>query len=394
MKKLLTLNAGSSSIKFAIFNIVDGNLIEEPRIRGNLSDLDSRPTFSAAGLDNQQNLLIQPVGVEDHDTAWDFLLGWLEEALCGTELYGVGHRVVHGGADYSAPVKLNEKTVERLAALRSLAPGHQPHNLAGIAATTRSCPLTRQVACFDTAFHRTQPYVEKMFAIPREFYRDGIMRYGFHGLSYEYIASELASVLGDYPQRRVIVAHLGAGASMCAMLDGKSVATTMGFTALDGLPMATRCGSIDPGAILHMIQEKGMSADAVARCLHKESGLLGISGVSGDMRALQASEAPEAKEAIDYFVRRVVREIGSLAAVMGGVDALVFTAGVGENASYIRERVLDDSAWLGFEVDKTSNDAGDARVTLAASKPSAWVIPTNEELMIARHTFRLTTSSG
>ena len=391
MKKLLTLNAGSSSIKFAVFDILSDVLIEEPGVWGNLSDVDSHPVFSAMGPDTQiDRTKFRPEGVADHNTAWEFLLGWLEEALNGAELVGAGHRIVHGGSDFSEPVELNEETVRRLSALTPLAPGHQPHNLAGVTAITHRYPLARQVACFDTAFHRTQPRIEEIFAIPRKFYDEGVMRYGFHGLSYEYIASALNGVLGDYPQERVIVAHLGAGASMCAMINGKSVATTMGFTALDGLPMATRCGAIDPGVVLHMFQEKRMSPDAVAKCLYKASGLLGLSGVSGDMRALQASGTSEAKEAIDFFVRRVVREIGSLTAAMGGVDALVFTAGVGENASYIRKRILEESNWLGFVIDKDANDAGDARLTHAKSTPSAWVIPTNEELMIARHTFRLT----
>jgi acetate kinase len=390
MKKLLTLNAGSSSIKFGIFDTRDNKLIEEPQIRGNLSDLDGKATFAAAGPDVRTGSVnFQPDLVSDHETAWKFLLGWLEEALNGAEVIGAGHRIVHGGPKYSAPVKLTEETVRQLAAFTSLAPGHQPHNLAGVMAIARCCPLAKQVACFDTAFHRTQPRIEEMFALPRNLREDGVIRYGFHGLSYEYIAAALGDVLGEYPQRRVIAAHLGAGASMCAIADGKSVATTMGFTALDGLPMATRCGSLDPGVVLHLIHEKRMSVDEVANCLYKESGLLGLSGVSGDMRLLQASESPDAGEAIDFFVRRVVREIGSLAAAMGGFDALVFTAGVGEHSASIRERILTESAWLGFALDEDANRADETRITLAESTPSAWVIPTNEELMIARHTFRL-----
>lgn len=391
MKKLLTLNAGSSSIKFALFDIRDDLLIEDPGVRGNLSDIDGQPTFSAMGPDARiGRVKFYPEIVSNHETAWEFLLGWLEDALNGAEVVGAGHRIVHGGPDYSSPALLNEEAVRRLSALTPLAPGHQPHNLAGVTAVARYWPLTKQVACFDTAFHRTQPYIEEVFAIPRKFYDEGVMRYGFHGLSYEYIAGALPTVLGGYPQQRVIAAHLGAGASMCAMIDGKSVATSMGFTALDGLPMATRCGSIDPGVVLHLIQEKKMSPDAVVRCLYKESGLFGLSGVSGDMRALLASEAPEAEEAMDYFVHRVVREIGSLAAAMGGVDALVFTAGIGENAPLVRKQILDKSAWLGFTMDKDANDVGGPRLTQAENMPSAWVIPTNEELMIARHTFRLT----
>ncbi len=390
MSKLLTLNAGSSSIKFAIFDTERGRLIEEPSVRGSLSDLDGNATFSVSGSAVPDGgVTLQPEVVRDHETAWTFLLGWLDEALNGAEVIGAGHRVVHGGADYAAPVLLDNETMRRLGALTPLAPGHQPHNLAGVAAMTVLCPLSKQAACFDTAFHRTQPLIEQIFAIPRKFMDGGVIRYGFHGLSYEYIADALADALGNYPKDRVIVAHLGAGASMCALADGKSVATTMGFTALDGLPMATRCGALDPGVVLHLLQEKKMRAEDIEDCLYNESGLLGLSGLSGDIRALLASTETEADEAIAHFVRRIVREMGSLAAAMGGVDAIVFTAGVGENAAYIRDQVLRGCAWLGFSLDEDANHAGGPRLTTAESAPSAWVIPTNEELMIARHTFRL-----
>ncbi len=395
MQKLLTLNAGSTSIKFAIFDIGPGGLVEDPSVLGSFADLDDSPVFAATGPGLRNTVSsVRPEGVSDHATAWDFLLGWLEEALNGAEVVGAGHRIVHGGPDFSAPVRLNEATLRRLAALSPLAPGHQPHNLAGVAAIARCCPLARQVACFDTAFHRTQPKVEETFAIPRALTRDGVIRYGFHGLSYEYIAGSLESVLGDFRRKRVIVAHLGAGASMCALVDGKSVATTMGFTALDGLPMATRCGSIDPGVVLHLLQERQMSVADVEKVLYRESGLLGLSGVSGDMRVLQSSDAPQAAEAIDYFVYRVVREVGSLAAAMGGVDALVFTAGVGENAPAIREKIVNQLSWLGFALDEDANLAGASQITLAERTPSAWMIPTNEELMIARHAYRLTASAA
>lgn len=390
MSKLLTLNAGSSSIKFAIFDTERGRLVEEPSARGSLSDLDGDATFSAGGTTVPDGgVTFQPEVVRDHETAWTFLLGWLDEALNGAEVIGAGHRVVHGGPDYAAPVLLDDEVISRFAALTPLAPSHQPHNLAGVEAMTVLCPLSKQTACFDTAFHRTQPLIEQMFAIPRKFMDEGVIRYGFHGLSYEYIADALADALGNYPKDRVIVAHLGAGASMCAIADGKSIATTMGFTALDGLPMATRCGALDPGVVLHLLQEKKMRAEDVADCLYNESGLLGLSGLSGDIRALLASAEKEADEAIAHFVRRIVREIGSLAAAMGGVDAIVFTAGVGENAAYIRDQVLRGCAWLGFSLDEDANHAGGPRLTTAESAPSAWVIPTNEELMIARHTFRL-----
>lgn len=394
MQKILTLNAGSSSIKVAVFDVEAGRLIEEPCLRGNLNDIDGIPSFAASDSRGGRGTeTLRPNGICDHETAWDFLIGWLEEAMTGAEVTGAGHRVVHGGPDFSAPVRLNEEIMRRLTALTPLAPGHQPHNLAGVTAIAHCCPIARQVACFDTAFHRSQPRIEQIFALPRKFSEDGIIRYGFHGLSYQYIAGALAGVLEGYPRKRVIVAHLGAGASMCAMVDGKSVATTMGFTALDGLPMATRCGAIDPGVVLHLMEEKKMSATEVADCLYKESGLRGLSDISGDMRVLEASEAPEAAEAIDYFVRRAAREIGSLAAAMGGVDALVFTAGVGENSCYIRERILSESAWLGFLLDKDANRESRTRLTVEESTPSAWVIPTNEELMIARQVYELTRNS-
>lgn len=391
MQKILTLNAGSSSIKVAVFDVEDGRLIEEPSVRADLRDIEGEPTFTVSGAQAGAALETSRLrDVSDHHAAWEHIVSWLASMMTGADVIGAGHRIVHGGPDFSAPVRLDEDVLQSLTALTPLAPGHQPHNLAGITAIAHCCPLTRQVACFDTAFHRTQPRIEAMFAIPHEFLEQGIIRFGFHGLSYEYIAETLPEVLGDYPRKRVIVAHLGAGASMCAMVDGKSVATTMGFTALDGLPMATRCGSIDPGVVLHLINELHMSAADVADCLYKKSGLLGLSGISGDMRILEDSDALEAAEAIDYFVRRGVREIGSLAAAMGGVDALIFTAGIGENSRYIRERILKESAWLGFELDETANNACETRITNEKSTPSAWVIPTNEELMIARQTYRLT----
>lgn len=391
MEKILILNAGSSSIKFALFDVDGGRLVDEPVIQGSISDLDSKPTFKASGLQVPEGIeATQPQGVRDHRSAWNFLVGWLVGVLGDDALKAVGHRIVHGGPDFSAPTILDEETVAHLTELTPLAPGHQPHNLAGVEVVERRWSAVPQIACFDTAFHRTQPRIEEIFALPRKLLDDGVIRYGFHGLSYEYVAGVLSEVMDDYPRRRVIVAHLGAGASMCAMVDGKSVTTTMGFTALEGLPMATRCGSVDPGVILHLIENKNMSAAEVADCLYTESGLLGLSGVSGDMRALQNSKAPEAAEAIDFFVRRVVREIGSLAAAMGGVDALVFTAGIGENSPFIREQVIRGSAWLGFALDEDANRLGEARLTIAESVPSAWTIPTNEELMIARHTFCLT----
>jgi acetate kinase len=312
--------------------------------------------------------------------------GWLREHFGDrSSLLGVGHRVVHGGVDYAAPVRVDPAVLAKLEALCPLAPLHQPHNLAGIRAVAAVQPDLPQVACFDTAFHRGHPELADWFALPRRFYDEGIRRYGFHGLSYEYIASVLPEVAPEIAKGRVVVAHLGSGASMCALTAGRSIDSTMGFTALDGLPMGTRCGALDPGVVFYMLREMKLGAEEAERLLYTKCGLLGVSGVSNDMRALraQAPTNPDARRAIDLFVYRITREIGSLIAALGGVDGLVFTAGIGENDVATRSEVLAALAWAGFRLDEDANGRGGPQVT-SGPGPKAWVIPTNEELVIAR----------
>jgi acetate kinase len=305
------------------------------------------------------------------------------------KLIGVGHRVVHGGMQYTQPVRADAAVLAALDRFVPLAPLHQPHNLAAIRAVLHRSPDVPQVACFDTAFHRTNPEIAQMFALPYELHEAGVRRYGFHGLSYEYIASVLPQFDTKAAQGRTIVLHLGNGASMCALAGARSVASTMGFTAVDGLPMGTRTGNLDPGVVLYLMDERGMDARAVEKLLYQQSGLLGVSGVASDMRTLLASQEARAKLAVDLFVYRIGRELGSLAAALGGLDAIVFTAGVGENSAEIRARVCQTAAWLGVELDAAANAAGGPRISTAASRVTALAIPTNEELMIARHTERL-----
>jgi acetate kinase len=324
--------------------------------------------------------------------------GWLREHFGDrSSLRGVGHRVVHGGVDYAAPVRVDPAVLAKLEALCPLAPLHQPHNLAGIRAVAAVQPDLPQVACFDTAFHRGHPELADWFALPRRFYDEGIRRYGFHGLSYEYIASVLPEVAPEIAKGRVVVAHLGSGASMCALTAGRSIDSTMGFTALDGLPMGTRCGALDPGVVLHLNRAYGMSADAIERMLYHECGLKGVSGISNDMRTLLASDDPRARHAIDLFVWRICRELGALAAVQGGIDGLVFTAGIGERSAEIRERVCERAAWLGIELDPAANARGGPRISADGSRVAVYAIPTDEEQMIARHTLavlRLAPTAG
>jgi acetate kinase len=328
-----------------------------------------------------------------HDGAIQHLFRWADEEkkkLGDARLAAVGHRVGHGGLKYFEPVRIDAGVLAYLEQLIPLVPLHQPHNLAAIRALEKRRPDLPQVACFDTAFHRSQPEVAQAYALPRAYTEKGVRRYGFHGISYEYIASELPRYDSRAAASRVIVAHLGNGSSLCAMKAGRSVATTMGFSSLDGLPMGTRCGSLDPGVILLLLDHLHLDARAIEALLYKESGLLGVSGISSDMRALLASADPRAAEAVDLYVYRIGRELGSLAAALGGLDALVFTAGIGEHAAAIRSRVCRDAAWLGLELDEAANQAGGPRISRSESRIAAWVIPTNEELMIARHTQRLT----
>ncbi|MGH8736480.1 MAG: acetate/propionate family kinase [Burkholderiales bacterium] len=383
---LLVLNAGSSSVKFSLFALEGA----APRLElnGQIEGLPGAPYFTAPGAQRRWD------GPLAHEQAIDFLLEWIEQRMDGRRLAAVGHRVVHGGTRYVAPVLVDAQVLAQLEALVPLAPLHQPHNLAAIRRLAALRPGLAQVACFDTAFHRGQTHVAQAYALPPEITLEGVRRYGFHGLSYEYIAQALPLHDARAAAGRTVVAHLGNGASMCALRAGASVAGTMGFTALEGLPMGTRCGSLDPGVLLWLMDQKRMNARAIEDLLYHRSGLLGVSGVSSDMRELLASGAPGAREAIGLFVYRIGRELGSLAAALGGLDALVFTAGIGEHAAPVRARVCRDAAWLGLELDESANAAGGPRISSAASKVSAWVIPTDEELMIARHTARVALCPG
>jgi acetate kinase len=382
----LVLNAGSSSLKFCVFRR-PGGAAWQVEARGQIEGIGTAPRLSVKRADGtkRHDEKLDP-SVRDGRAAIDTLATWLRSHYQGGKIVGVGHRVVHGGPRYSGPVVVTRPIVAELKELTPLAPLHQPHNLAPIEAIFERIPDAPQVAVFDTSFHRGHSPVATLVPLPRELCEGGVERYGFHGISYEYIASVLPEVAPDVADGRVIVAHLGSGASLCAMKGRKSVDTTMGFTAVDGLCMGTRPGALDPGIVLYLFQKLGMSVKQVEEVLYKKSGLLGISGISNDMRDLLGKEAPAARLAVDYFVFRAAKEIGALAAVLGGLDALVFTAGIGENSAEVRKRIAEASAWLGIELDAAANAANGPRITTPRSKVSAWVIPTNEELMIARHT--------
>lgn len=393
---ILTLNAGSSSIKFALF-AVDTDIPQQPELVGQIDGIGAAGQAAhikikdAAGqvLDDSDLDLDVP-GKTAHQAALRLLVDRLHGHEAGWRIAGVGHRVVHGAQQFSQPVVLDAAMVDALRGFIPLAPLHQPHNLAGIDALGAALPGVPQVACFDTAFHRSQPELAQLFALPRAITAEGVRRYGFHGLSYEYIAEALPGVIGESRARgRVIVAHLGNGASMCAMHGLKSQASTMGFTAVDGLMMGTRTGNLDPGVLLYLMDYRRMDAAALTRLLYKESGLLGVSGISQDMRILLESRAPEAREAVDLFCYRIVREIGSLAAALGGLDALVFTGGIGERGAAIREMVCGQLGWLGASLDRDANAANSSRISAQESRIDLCVIPTNEEWIIARHAARL-----
>jgi acetate kinase len=387
---ILVLNAGSSSIKFSLFAVNPRGQDLALRHRGAIDGIGSDPRFVVGDADGRRvvdhALAGRRVGTGDHEGVLPVLHEWIAGHTDHLRVAAVGHRVVHGGEQFAEPVLVDDAILDQLDKLAPMAPLHQPHNLAPIRIIGRIAPEVPQVACFDTAFHRTQPPVSQLYALPRDLSATGVKRYGFHGLSYDYIASVLPGIAGDAGRGRVVAAHLGNGSSMCAMRAGKSVATTMGFTALDGLPMGTRSGAIDPGVILYLLTERGMSVGEVTDLLYRRSGLLGVSGISHDMRTLLASDAPEAAEAIELFVHRISRELGSLVAALAGIDALVFTAGIGEHAAPVRARVCENAAWLGIRLDPVANVDGGPRISTADSPVSAWVIPTNEELMIARHT--------
>jgi acetate kinase len=387
---VLVVNAGSSSIKFQLFERLPGDELEL-EFKGQMEGIGTRPHLIAK--DAQGNVLVddsyartQVASVAD---ALDQLENWLEGQLKGVLPEAIGHRVVHGGPEFSAPILIDDAVLAKLEKLVPLAPLHQPNNLAPIREIRQRYPSVPQVACFDTAFHRGHPEVADRFAIPDHYYRDGIRRYGFHGLSYEYVAQRLTQIDPALAAGRVVACHLGSGASMCAIQAGRSVDSTMGFTAVDGLPMGTRTGQLDPGVVLYLLQDKGFDAKRIERFLYNEGGLKGLSGISNDVRDLLASDTAGARLALDYFVYRIVREAGGLAAAMGGIDGIVFTAGVGEHSPEIRSRVIERLAWLGLELDGEANAASERLISTAASRVRAYIVRTNEELMIARHTLHL-----
>ncbi|MCV6584067.1 MAG: acetate/propionate family kinase [Marinibacterium sp.] len=379
----ITINAGSSSLKFGMFSTT-GEIAE--LAVGLVENIGAAPrlrvSFGAGGDRVTQDL--SGYQAADHQGALQTALALLRDRIPDAQVRAVGHRIVHGGAAHAAPVQITAPMLDTLRALSPFAPLHQPHNIAGVEAAMALFPDALQVACFDTAFHRTHPKVNDMFALPRAYYDKGVRRYGFHGLSYDYISGELARIAPLLHAGRVVVAHLGNGASMCGMLGGRSVASTMGFTALDGLPMGTRTGQIDPGVTFYLVEQEGKTLDEVRDLYYKRSGLLGLSGLSNDMRTLEAADTPEAAEAIDYFVFRIRRELGALAAALGGLDAVVFCGGIGENSRLIRERVCAGMDWIGIELDRARNADNDMVISTPLSRVRVMVIPTNEELVIAR----------
>jgi acetate kinase len=389
MDTILVVNAGSSSVKFQIFS-VEGEGRLQRQIKGQMDGIGSRPRLRASGA-NGDALADRAYPIEsvpDVSAALGIAGSWLRDELRISPI-AVGHRVVHGGPIYDRPVLIDHGVVTRLERFVGLAPLHQPYNLTPIRSLLANLPNLPQVACFDTAFHRTHDAVADHYAIPHQLYAEGVRRYGFHGLSYEYIAKTLPQIAPDIAKGRVIVAHLGSGASMCALKQGRSVESTMGFTALDGLPMGTRPGQIDPGVVLYLLTEKGMSASNVQNFLYRDCGLKGLSGISNDMRELEASADPNAKLAVDYFVYRIGLNAGMLAAALQGLDAFVFTAGIGENSARIRASIVDQLGWLGLALDPAENSRHARLISRSDSRIPVYVVPTDEELMIAQHTLSL-----
>ncbi|MFN8830000.1 MAG: acetate/propionate family kinase [Labrys sp. (in: a-proteobacteria)] len=377
---ILTLNAGSSSLKFSVFRQTG----DSPLATGLVDRIGSGGILRLRGPDGADLPAKGHLDFANHAAALDSALACLRNALPSLSIEAVGHRVVHGGPDLSEPVVIDEAAMTYLAGLEPFAPLHQPHNLAGIRASLAAFPAALQVACFDTAFHRGHPFVHDVFALPRSFYDKGIRRYGFHGLSYSYVVGELARLYPHLSAGRIVIAHLGNGASMCAVDGGRSIATTMGFSPLDGLPMGTRCGQIDPGVILHLLEREKMTPAEIGDLLYRRSGFLGLSGVSNDMRTLEASDLPAARETIDVFVSRIQRELGSLAAALGGLDAFVFCGGIGENSTTVRGRVCERLGWLGIHLDAQRNAANATKITADTATTPVLVIPTNEEIVLAR----------
>jgi len=380
---ILTLNAGSSSLKFALYKGAD-----ETILRGVVEGVGQAPHISLTAP-HVRRLDPPDLAGSSYEAVLDTLLQWLNAHLDGDVIGAVGHRIVHGGQRFVAPVRIDDAILAELDGLMPLAPLHQPHNLAAVHAIARAQPVLPQVGCFDTAFHRTMPAVATRLALPRALGDAELRRYGFHGLSYEFIAGRLRQVAPALARGRVIVAHLGSGASLCAMRDGRSVETTMGFSTLDGLVMGTRPGCLDAGAVLYLMQSRGMTAKAVEDLLYHQSGLLGVSGISGDMRELAASARPEAREAIELFTYHLAGEVGRLATALGGLDGLVFTAGIGEHDAALRAGVCRRLAWLGVVPDPAANEGGHGRISTDASATEVWIVPTDEEAMIARHTHAL-----
>lgn len=380
---IIVINAGSSSIKFAIF-AADGSRYSAVLYRGQISGIgNEKAQFSVQGDSHS-------LPIHDHQGALRVLLDWLDAHDDDLRVLAVGHRIVHGGSHHIRPALIDEAVMADLEALVPLAPLHQPHNLSAIRALQQLHPGLTQVACFDTAFHHTIPEVAHTFALPKSLYEEGVRRYGFHGLSYEYIMNVLPQHSATEADGRIVIAHLGQGASLCAIRNRQSVATTMTFTPLDGLPMGTRCGSIDPAVVLYLFREKNMTVDAISDLLHHQSGLAGLSGISGDMKTLLGSDRADARKAVDIFVYHICRELGSLAAALGGLDTLIFTAGIGERAVVIRDKVCRGAAWLGIDIDPDANDNNAAQISSAKSAVSVRVIPTNEEQIIAYHTYTFT----
>jgi acetate kinase len=389
MDTILVVNAGSSSVKFQVFS-VEGEGQLRRQIRGQMDGIGSRPRLRASDANGDPLAdRVYPIeAIADIPAAMSVAGEWLRDELRINPM-AVGHRVVHGGPDYDRPVLIDHGVVARLERFIALAPLHQPHNLAPIRSLLTNFPTLPQVACFDTAFHRTHDAVADYYAIPHQLHAEGVRRYGFHGLSYEYVAKTLPQIAPEIAKDRVIVAHLGSGASMCALKKGRSAESTMGFTALDGLPMGTRPGQIDPGVVLYLISEKGMSASNAQNFLYRDCGLKGLSGISNDMRELEASEDPKAKMALDYFVYRIGLNAGMLAAALQGLDAFVFTAGIGENSVRIRARIADQLAWLGVTLDPAENSRHARLISRSDSRIPVYVVPTDEEQMIAQHTLSL-----
>jgi acetate kinase len=386
-KIVLTLNAGSSSLKFAAFSLIEGgepSQVASGQIEG-IGATAKGGVTTAAG-EKSDLTFDASSGPVDHEAAIAGILGWLKKAGYDASVTAVGHRVVHGGPDLVEPKLVDDSVIATLKRLIPLAPLHEPHNIAGIEAAMKAFPSIPQVACFDTAFHRSHPFIDDTFALPRSYYDEGVRRYGFHGLSYEFITRSLRKIAPQIAREDVVIAHLGNGASMCAVRDGRAVASTMSFTALDGLPMGTRCGQLDPGVVLYLMAEKKMSVDEVSDLLWKDSGLKGMSGISQDMRELEASSSPAARDAITYFVSRIRRELAGLAATVDGVEAVVFTAGIGEHSWRVREAVLNGMEWMGIHLDIEANRANAQIISAKHSPTIVFIIPTDEERMIAEHT--------